>query len=344
MQEASPPFTIPKVPGQFSIMLVDRGPADADPPCWLISKAYNAQLAGADAVLIANDRDGPMVTAVVPEEEDTMQLLDRLTISAALISKSDGDRLKSLYKSNEHVSVKISWANIIPQSSKVHMELWTNSNDECGTLCDEQRDFIHSMKPVAIALQQAGVLEFEPHYLLWTCPPGYEDSTECKTSCILGGQYCAPDPDGSLAEGYSGKDVLDFNIRQLCFARLSAKDGQPWLWWDYAESLFINCPTKQGKFTPECAREAFDTHGGPQLLRGKGLSEWEECIREVEYPDKVTKASPILDESGTPEFATRGNPVNCANERHVHLIEIKFCEDTRPEHQLSTAKQQLADL
>eukprot|EP00967_Tisochrysis_lutea_P060186 scaffold76923_cov22-Tisochrysis_lutea.AAC.1 len=40
-----------------------------------------------------------------------------------------------------------------------------------------------------------------------------------------------PDPDGSLAEGYSGKDVLDFNIRQLCFARVSAKAGQPWLWW-----------------------------------------------------------------------------------------------------------------
>ena len=33
-----------------------------------------------------------------------------------------------------------------------------------------------------------------------------------------------------------------------------------------------------------------------------------------------------------------------ANERHVHLIEIKFCEDTRPEHQLNAAKQQHADL
>eukprot|EP00983_Pelagomonas_calceolata_P031882 1000976-Pelagomonas_calceolata.AAC.1 len=32
------------------------------------------------------------------------------------------------------------------------------------------------------------------------------------------------------------------------------------------------------------------------------------------------------------------------NERHVHLIEIKFCEDTRPQHQLSAAKQQHANL
>eukprot|EP00983_Pelagomonas_calceolata_P120219 1160683-Pelagomonas_calceolata.AAC.7 len=31
------------------------------------------------------------------------------------------------------------------------------------------------------------------------------------------------------------------------------------------------------------------------------------------------------------------------NERHMHIIEIKFCEDTRPEHQLSAAKQQHAN-
>jgi hypothetical protein len=32
------------------------------------------------------------------------------------------------------------------------------------------------------------------------------------------------------------------------------------------------------------------------------------------------------------------------NQRHVHLIEIKYCEDTRPEHQLAAAKQQHAHL
>ena len=33
-----------------------------------------------------------------------------------------------------------------------------------------------------------------------------------------------------------------------------------------------------------------------------------------------------------------------ADKRHVHQIEIKYCEDTSPEHQLNTAKQQHADL
>jgi hypothetical protein len=48
---------------------------------------------------------------------------------------------------------------------------------------------------------------------------------------------------------------------------------------------------------------------------------------------------------GTSRAACKRQPHELhANERHVHLIEIKFCEDTRPEHQLNAAKQQHADL
>eukprot|EP00983_Pelagomonas_calceolata_P051026 1142228-Pelagomonas_calceolata.AAC.1 len=32
------------------------------------------------------------------------------------------------------------------------------------------------------------------------------------------------------------------------------------------------------------------------------------------------------------------------NQSHVHLVEIKYCEDTGPQHQLDAAKQQHADL
>eukprot|EP00967_Tisochrysis_lutea_P009571 scaffold11238_cov26-Tisochrysis_lutea.AAC.2 len=38
VQEASPPFTVPKVPGQFSIMLLDRGPGKGG--CSVVMGAY----------------------------------------------------------------------------------------------------------------------------------------------------------------------------------------------------------------------------------------------------------------------------------------------------------------
>ena len=70
--------------------------------------------------------------------------------------------------------------------------------------------------------------------------------------CLLRMQ---PDPDGSITEGYSGKDVLEYNIRQLCFSRVASKSGTPWLWWDYADALFERCSIKSGAFTQECAEE-----------------------------------------------------------------------------------------
>lgn len=175
-------------------------------------------------------------------------------------------------------------------------------------------------------------MDFEPHYLLWTCPEGYRDSEECKRSCILGGQYCVvrggrggggwdavarahtttslhscarahactrvrqtlmatyqtwgsrtghlytypcssmqshalkcthahafarmqPDPDGNLTKGYTGADVLDINIRTLCYFRVAARAGQPWLWWTFAYDLYKHCGTSRSRFTPDCAEK-----------------------------------------------------------------------------------------
>jgi hypothetical protein len=49
-------------------------PAD-DPslkrPCYFLDKAYHAQLAGADALLVINDEPGDLSTAVAPKDEDS---------------------------------------------------------------------------------------------------------------------------------------------------------------------------------------------------------------------------------------------------------------------------------
>jgi hypothetical protein len=62
-------------------------------------------------------------------------------------------------------------------------------------------------KPVAKQLESAGLVSFQPHYLIWVCQYGAE-SEECKTQCIRNGAYCCPDPDDNIVEGYSGADVL----------------------------------------------------------------------------------------------------------------------------------------
>lgn len=40
-------------------------------PCYFIDKAYHAQAAGADALLVVNDNPGDLSTAVAPKDEDS---------------------------------------------------------------------------------------------------------------------------------------------------------------------------------------------------------------------------------------------------------------------------------
>lgn len=40
-------------------------------PCFFLEKAYQAQMAGADALLVANDHAGDLSTAVAPDDEDS---------------------------------------------------------------------------------------------------------------------------------------------------------------------------------------------------------------------------------------------------------------------------------
>jgi hypothetical protein len=74
------------------------------------------------------------------------------------------------------------------------------------------------MKATAKKLQDSGLATFSPHYILFACPLQYVDTPECQSQCILKGAFCAQDPDGSVAAGYAGLDVLKVT-------RLLAEEG-----------------------------------------------------------------------------------------------------------------------
>jgi len=125
-------------------------------------------------------------------------------------------------------------------------------------MCDVQRDFIKAFVPIAKEFDQAGWTQYTPHYIVWTCPAMYRDSAECKSQCIHHGRYCAPDPDGSIAEGYSGAEVVQENLRQLCVFKAANATGKPWLWWDYATKFAEQCTMDSKAYGQECAEKVFD--------------------------------------------------------------------------------------
>ena len=58
--------------------------------CYFAKKAWNAQKAGAAAILVADDKDEPLITMDNPEESGNIDYLENITIPLTLITKSFG--------------------------------------------------------------------------------------------------------------------------------------------------------------------------------------------------------------------------------------------------------------
>ncbi|CAN1336668.1 Vacuolar-sorting receptor 7 [Linum perenne] len=125
-------------PSRPIILLLDRG------DYYFALKVWNAQQAGAAAVLVMDTVDEPLITMDSPEaSSDADGYIDKIGIPSALIDKLFSDSLKeALKEGKEEVVVKLDWRESMPHpDQRVEYELWTNSNDECGIRCDEQMDF-----------------------------------------------------------------------------------------------------------------------------------------------------------------------------------------------------------
>ncbi|CAL5434145.1 unnamed protein product [Camellia sinensis] len=237
-------------PGSLpTFVLIDRG------ECFFALKVWNAQNAGASAVLVADDLEEALITMDTPEEDRSLaKYIENITIPSALIEKSFGEKLKKALSIGEMVNVNLDWREAVPHpDDRVEYELWTNSNDECGFKCDMLMEFVKDFKGAAQILEKGGYTQFTPHYITWYCPHAFTISKQCKSQCINHGRYCAPDPEQDFNTGYDGKDVVLENLRQLCVFRVANETKKPWVWWDYVTDFQIRCPMKEKKYNKDCA-------------------------------------------------------------------------------------------
>ncbi|KAI8559521.1 hypothetical protein RHMOL_Rhmol04G0179900 [Rhododendron molle] len=147
-------------PGGLPVfLLADRGGGTEKvnnkietPECYFTLKAWNAQNAGAAAILVADDRVEPLITMDTPEEEDARSdYLQKISIPAALISISLGNNIKKALSNGEMVNINLDWRESVPHpDDQVEYEFWTNSNDECGPKCDSQIAFVKSFKGIDV--------------------------------------------------------------------------------------------------------------------------------------------------------------------------------------------------
>ncbi|XP_038709198.1 vacuolar-sorting receptor 3 [Tripterygium wilfordii] len=232
-----------------TFVLVDRG------DCFFALKVWNAQKAGASAVLVADDIEEALITMDTPEEDvSSAKYIENITIPSALVTKSFGEKLKKAINGGDMVNVNLDWREAVPHpDDRVEFELWTNSNDECGVKCDMLMEFVKDFRGPAQILEKGGYTQFTPHYITWYCPQAFTLSRQCKSQCINHGRYCAPDPEQDFSSGYDGKDVVLENLRQLCVFKVANESKKPWVWWNYVTDFQIRCPMKEKKYNKECA-------------------------------------------------------------------------------------------
>ena len=156
-----------------------------DVECYFALKVWNAQNIDVSDVLVADDRDEPLITMDSPKEDMTVaDYLDKISVPSTLIEKSFGDDLKKAMQNDESIKINLDWDESMPHPSecveyefwtnnnderveyefwtnnndeRVEYESWTNSNDECGPRCDDQMDFVRNFKGHAQILENSRV-------------------------------------------------------------------------------------------------------------------------------------------------------------------------------------------
>ena len=198
---AAQSYRVPKTPGMgAAILVLDRG------ACPFTTKAYHGQLAGADAVMIVDNVDESLVTLDSADDDKSREYVANISVPVGLVTKATGaDRASPL---RGPASADPGHAQLDGRASASRrarrVGVWTNSGDDCGTKCDQQKAFIREFAPVAKQLDQGGYAQFTPHYVTWLCPPAYVDSPSASGSASTTGDTAAPTPTRTWTGGTAG--------------------------------------------------------------------------------------------------------------------------------------------
>ncbi|KAG5176720.1 hypothetical protein JKP88DRAFT_270825 [Tribonema minus] len=237
-------------PAQPFILLVDRGGQD----CTFVSKVRRAQHLGAAGVIIVDDRcicgDGACASAVACQPVEPIMADDGsgadITIPSFLMTKMDGNIIKSHLQANQFIQAEMTWSLPAPDD-RVEWSLWTSAQDSAATAFKaEFRDVVTALGTHAY---------FTPHYIVYDGEEyGCRDDTNhCGNLCTNAGRYCNPDPDFDRDSGLSGADIIQETLRQKCiwlhYGGDKASKGEQGIgerWWTYVQTFSKKCG--MGKF------------------------------------------------------------------------------------------------
>ena len=279
-----------------NILLLNRG------ECPFTTKAYFAQRAGAEAVIIVDNIAEDLITMDAADDAESQQYVQNISVPVALITTSVGNLFEGELSQGNAVIATLNWTDVLPHpDSRVEYEIWSELTDSCGAKCDAHVGFLKDWAPIASQLENKNFTQFTPHYLTWSCPEGYENSDVCLSECINYGRYCIPDPDDDLYAGYSGSDVVISNLRALCAFKAANDTDMPTAWWKYIIEFQDSCSMDSGNFNQVSCAES--------CLKKAGLDTniWTKCIGDIDEDEENAMMEEQIVAQSPPEDSERSS-------------------------------------
>uniref|UniRef100_A0A7S1CEE4 PA domain-containing protein n=1 Tax=Bicosoecida sp. CB-2014 TaxID=1486930 RepID=A0A7S1CEE4_9STRA len=243
------------------ILMIDRGQCD------FVRKVRNAELAGAVAVVIADNQglcgygtcaDVPCDCSVPPVRDCECRMPfmaddgsgGDVNIPSFLLSRYHTDKFKQcilgtapegeLCHQPTPVVATMEWS-LPRRDGQVIFDFWTTAEELAAA--DFRREIAYLIEPLGTSIR------FTPHFFIydgakWGCTREFNGNFACGSQCVSSGRYCSPDPDGGFDTGRSGGDVVAENLRQMCIWKQS-NETYPLdfgiRWWKYASLFDTQC-------------------------------------------------------------------------------------------------------
>ena len=296
--------------GHATIALVDRG------SCYFAEKVLHAQLAGAQAVLVADDAEEPLPTMADPDGSagggtELARLAQEISIPSALVTKEVGDVLRAATVAGDVLVLTLDWQDSISHPDDVvEWELWSSSDQVCGDSCTRTQGFISDIMSSAVDLEEQGAASFSPHYVTWSCPVAENDTEKCGGLCINGEDTARPiqqtDPMSTQTSptGFERTGTTDPTLSPRTQGDFASSRSYPATIMETSRGTAallvevrylkhpVKCSMTDGTFTAECSETVMQTNEPDGCgLDASAMSRVRACVGDT----TADKANPLMD-------------------------------------------------
>lgn len=289
--------------GEMNFLMLDRG------NCTFVMKARNAQNAGAQVLIIANNKK---------EDIDMLYMVDDgtgrdISIPTVMISFDDAEFIKNLMKNSKDVKLIIDFP-LEKSDTVVVTNVLSSSQQEMYELLEGLKTVEDLLVPAQLE-KSGNQFMYYPVYYTQTHPFAYFQKAEKQTfnHCYSNGEYCIfPDAEAKEMGITDGRVILKENLRQICiFEKRNNEKDFPFLL-EYLSLFHTECYNSEKKrFGDECALEVMT-----KIMPEEKIKSIDECIKQSFNEEERDTGLPDED-----QFPSRPNWVLREEKKYQEFIQ-----------------------